>query len=263
MHGRGGFEAWSAMLSEMGEPADNIRFYCEYLFDDVALAGKTMLDIGAGDGRYSFFAACAGARRVVSLEPEVQGSRTGMLERFERTRGLLRLEQVKLEPKRLQEYEPHGEVFDVLLLHASINHLDEQACIRLRDDPTARDTYRHLVEKLAELTAPGGMVIVSDCSNKNLFARLGIRNPIAPTIEWHKHQEPELWVRLLGEVGFGSPRIRWTSFNRLRTFGRLLLGNRFASYCLGSLFCLTMVRNRGYPATATGFGRPGSVSHSA
>ena len=231
------------MLAENGERAANVRFYCDYLFDEIPLRGKTMLDVGAGDGRYSFYAACLGAQRVIGLEPEVEGSRTGMHERFERARSLLGPQTVDLEPTRLQDYDPRGETFDVLLLHDSVNHLDEAACVRLRDDPTAREIYRVLFEKLARLSSPNGRLVVTDCSNENLFARLGVKNPVAPTIEWHKHQRPELWAEMLADVGFRGPRIRWTSFNRLRSLGQELLGNRLAAYCLTSHFCLTMRRS--------------------
>lgn len=237
------------MLAQKGARPGNVRFHCDYLFDGIDLRGKTMLDIGAGDGRHSFYAACAGAKKVVSLEPEAEGSETGMQERFEQARSLLGLRQVDLEAKRLQDYEARGETFDVVLLHASINHLDEPACIRLRDDPAARERYHVLFEKLAALSAAGGTLIVTDCSNENLFARLGIKNPVAPTIEWHKHQKPELWAGMLAEAGYADPRIRWMSFNTLRSVGRLLLGNRLAAYCSASAFCLTM-RKPGKPAQA-------------
>lgn len=237
------------MMAQMGARPGNVRFHCDYLFDGIDLRGKTLLDIGAGEGQHSFYAASAGARNVVSLEPEAEGSQTGMQQRFERARSLLGLQQVDLVASRLQDYESGGQTFDVVLLHASINHLDEPACIRLRDDPAARETYHVLFEKLAALTAPEGTLIVTDCSNENLFARLGIKNPVAPTIEWHKHHKPEFWAGMLGEAGFANPQIRWMSFNSLRSAGRVLLGNRVAAYCTASAFCLTM-RNPGKPAQA-------------
>jgi hypothetical protein len=61
-----------------------------------------------------------------------------------------------------------------------------------------------------------------------------------PHIEWEKHQAPGVWVRLLEEVGFAQPRLRWSSFNRLRGTGRALLGNPVAAYFLTSHFCLQM-----------------------
>jgi len=246
------FQTWDTMLAQ--RRPGNERFHCEWLFDAVELQDRTMLDIGAGDGRYSFYAACAGAKRVVSLEPEGEGSRTGMQDGFERARSLLGLQHVEFEAKRLQDYEARGATFDIVLLHSSINHLDEPACIRLPDDPAARETYRSLFGKLAALSAPGGTLIVTDCSNENLFARLGIKNPVAPTIEWHKHQKPEFWAGMLAEAGFASPRIRWMSFNTLRSAGRRLLGNRPAAYCLTSAFCLTMLRKEARPRPLTSSG---------
>ena len=165
-----------------------------------------------------------------------------MQERFRRAAAQLGSDQVELVPRRFQDYDPGGETFDVLLLHGSINHLDEEACIRLHCDPAAQDVYRTLFEKLAGLTPAGGKLIVTDASPQNLFPRLGIKNRISRNIEWHKHQTPELWAQLLGETGFREPRIRWATFNTLRSPGRLLLGNRLAAYCLTSSFCLTMER---------------------
>jgi SAM-dependent methyltransferase len=231
-------------MAQMGVRPGNVRFHCAYLFEGIDLRDKTMLDVGAGDGRYSFYAACAGATRVVSLEPEVEGSSAGMQESFRRAASLLGLEQVELIPQRFQDYDPGGETFDVVLLHGSINHLDEPACIKLHYDPAAQDVYRTLFQKLAAVSRPGGKLIVTDCSPANLFPRLGIRNPLARTIEWHKHQKPELWAQLLAGAGFTGPKVRWTTFNTLRTPGRLLLGNRFAAYCLTSSFCLSMERGR-------------------
>ena len=219
----------------------NLRFELARRFGDIDLRGMALLDIGAGGGEVSLFAACAGARRVVALEPEAAGSSTGMRERFERLSRLLGVERrIELVPVTFQAYEPGDDRFDVLSLIASVNHLDEEACIRLHRDEDARERYRAIFAKLKRLAAPGARLVVSDCSPQNLFADLGLKNPIARTIEWHKHQPPQLWAELLSEQGFARPMVRWGSFNSLREPGRLLLGNRIASYLLTSDFCLTM-----------------------
>lgn len=228
------------MADELGRDPGNLRYACETTFEGVGFADRSVLDVGAGEGGTSFYAACAGAARVVSLEPEAAGSRSGVQERFMRARELLGSEQVELRPETLQGFDPRGEQFDVLISIASINHLDEDLCMRLQHDPEARNTYLQILSKLADLAKPGADLIVCDCSRYNLFAQLGVKNPIAPSIEWKKHQSPRLWAELLEHVGFRNPRIRWTSFNSLRRPGRVLLGNRVAAYCSMSTFCLTM-----------------------
>ncbi|HEY1358242.1 MAG TPA: class I SAM-dependent methyltransferase [Thermoleophilaceae bacterium] len=220
----------------------NHRFYLDYLFRDTSLEGKRVLDIGAGDGIYSLYAAGAGARQVVALEPEAAGSSADVTKKFREAAERMGADNVELSHETFQEYDPGEERFDVVCLLAAVNHLDEPACMVLHRDPEARETYRRLFAELAELTAPGGHLIVSDASRNNLFARLPVTNPVARHIEWEKHQPPELWADLLRDAGFDSPRIRWHSFNSLRAPGRALLGNRFASWFLESGFCLTMVR---------------------
>lgn len=224
------------------ENAGNRRFYLEFLFKDTTLGDKTLLDVGAGDGLFAFYPVCAGAREVVALEPEMAGSTAGVGERFARARERLGIDTIELLPETFQSFDPGGRRFDVVFMHAAVNHLDEPACIELHRDAGARESYRRLFAKLADLSADGARLIVADCSPRNLFARLPVTNPVAPTIEWEKHQPPALWAELLEEAAFEDPRIRWTSFNTLRKPGRALLGNRVAGWFLTSGFCLTMTR---------------------
>jgi hypothetical protein len=73
---------------------------------------------------------------------------------------------------------------------------------------------------------PGAKLVASDISCDSLFARLPLKNPLEPTIEWEKHQTPEKWAALLEDAGFRDPWIRWNSLNTLRRPGRIVLGNR-------------------------------------
>ena len=218
----------------------NLQFHLKTLFKNIPLENRRVLDIGGGSGLHSFYAACMGAKEVVCLEPETEGSRSGIGTKFRKLGGILGYDRVRFEPVTFQAFKPTGKQFDIILLHNSINHLDETACINLLNSEESKTIYLNMFSKLSSLSSSGAKLIVSDCSRYNFFALLGIKNPFAPTIEWHKHQAPEVWVNLLGQVGFVNPRVRWTSFNTLRSPGRALLGNKLLSYFLRSHFCFTM-----------------------
>lgn len=230
----------AAIKEELYPDRGNLRFHLETLFKNIVLENRCLLDIGGGSGLHSFYAACMGAQEVVCLEPETEGGRSGMGAKFRKLSRLLGYDQVRFEPVTFQAFESQGKQFDVILLRNSINHLDETACINLLNSEAAQAVYMNIFSRLNSLARSGSKLIVCDCSRYNFFALLKIRNPFASTIEWHKHQAPEVWVNLLGQVGFINPRIRWTSFNTLRSPGRILLGNRLLSYFLRSDFCFTM-----------------------
>lgn len=219
---------------------DNLRFHMNTLFRGIDFTDKTVLDIGGGSGHHSFYAASRGAKKVICLEPEFEGSSVAMIDEFQKMKERLNYAAARLEPVTLQEFDAGGETFDIILLHNSINHLDESACMNLLDGDEPKAIYKEVFAKMYALSKSKATLIVCDCSRYNFFNRFGIHNPFAPTIEWHKHQAPELWASLLEEVGYVKPRTSWSSFNRLRELGKLLLGNRFMAYFLTSHFCLTM-----------------------
>lgn len=150
------------------------------------------------------------------------------------------LSRFPLEPSPVQDLQRDGERFDIILMHNSINHLDEEACVRLRRDRSARERYRAIFQTIGRRANTGAILIAADASRFNFFRSLGLNNPICPHMEWEKHQTPRLWAKLLMEAGFARPRIQWSSFNGLGKAGRVLLGNGLMSFFLTSHFCLTM-----------------------
>jgi len=218
----------------------NLCFRLDMLFGGIDFKNKRVLDIGGGHGLYSFYAACRGAKTVVCLEPEAEGSFSGVVEKFHKLQGLLKCDNARMVPVTFQAFESGGATFDVILLHNSINHLDEAACIGLLADAGSRAAYQEIFAKIASLSNKGARLIIHDCSRYNLFALLGLRNPLVPNVEWHKHQSPEVWANMLTDAGFANPTIRWPSFSTLGHWGRILLGNKIMAFCLTSHFCLTM-----------------------
>jgi SAM-dependent methyltransferase len=200
-----------------------------------------MLDIGGGSGIFSFYAACRGAKRVICLEPDLDGSGSTPADGFRRLQSSLpEIRQVDKQPLKIQDFQPGDERFDLILMNNSVNHLNEEACINLQQDPQAKKTYMMILQELSDLSARRAKLIIADCSRYNFFPLCHMKNPFARTIEWHKHQSPEFWADLLTVSGFTNPEIQWRSFDQLRSMGRFLLGNKIMAYFLRSHFCLTM-----------------------
>lgn len=217
-----------------------LKFYLDYLFEKTNFDNKQMLDIGAGRGMFSFYAACKGAK-IVSIEPEAEGSTHDSINKFKKIQSALGLtEVIQLEKTTFQNYNSSNKKFDIILLHGAINHLDETACINLQHDNNAIEKYNKIFEKIYNLANKRAELIITDCSKYNFFAKLNITNPFDPNIEWHKHQPPEYWSKLLLDPGFVNPKIRYTTPPMLYSIGKLLLSNKIASYFTWSSFCLTM-----------------------
>lgn len=227
--------------------ADNLKFKLNYLFSGVDFQSKRMLEIGGGIGLFSIYGACMGASEVVCLEPEADGSGSNLRNKFDSIMlGFVNQAKIEFLSKTFQEYESEGKKFDIILLHNSINHLNEEACITLKYDNNARIKYLEYFKKLYYLSNLGAKIIIHDCSRYNFFPLLKIKHPIHSNIEWNKHQSPNTWASLLLESGFTNPLIRWTSYNPLRTIGKILLGNKIAAFFLSSQFCLTIEKKQNY-----------------
>jgi SAM-dependent methyltransferase len=223
------------------------EFYIRQSLRDLEPRGKSVLDIGAGSGMFTCYLALLGASRVVALEPEGAGSaHSARAVLMERVRAL-GLTNVACLADTFQSYDPKGSRFDVVLAHDVINHLDEASVRELDSSPAARQRYAVLLRKLYGLLRPGGLAIIADCARSNAFADLGLRNPLARSIDWKKHQNPSLWCALLRDAGFAPPAVHWTYPRRLRALAPLL-ATREAAYLTHSHFVLHAVR----PADATG-----------
>lgn len=215
------------------------RYHTE-LFRGVDFRGRRVLDVGGGIGTCSFLAVAAGATEAICLDPEAEGATSGTGAIFDATAADLGITNAHIAPKTLQSYVAPPGSFDVVIFHNSINHVEEAACVELRRSEAARRTYRAVFAQVAELCRPGADLIIADCSSENLFPRLGLRHPISKSIEWEKHQPPEVWAKELVQVGFVNPQIRWTSYTRLGKLGWALTANRWAAYVLTGHFILHM-----------------------
>jgi SAM-dependent methyltransferase len=214
-------------------------FRARQTFEHLDLAGKSLLEIGAGPGVFSAYAVVMGARWVAALEPEAAGSARGAAAAIRLMQQGLGAANFEVRSETIQDYDSQGRLFDLVLLYNSVNHLDEHACATLLESEASKEAYRAVFGRVARLMTPGARLVIADCSRHNFFPMLGLKNPLARSIEWHKHQTPCTWDELLRPLGFARERLTWYSYYPLRHFGRML-ANRAASFFINSHFRLVL-----------------------
>lgn len=223
--------------------ASRLRTYLDHILGGLRFEDAMVLDVGSGTGAIAAYAALRGATRVVALEPERAGGTKGARSLSARLFDAMDVaSRIELRDESLGDFSPAVASFDIVLLHNSVNHLDENACMRLGWDEDARRTYAALFARIAALARPGATLFVCDCSPRNFFAALRLRNPIALTLDWRKHQKPGAWIALLREAGFTDPHVSWTPPSRLPRIARRLAANSLVSYFTTSHWSLTMTR---------------------
>lgn len=217
-----------------------IRHYLnEVLFRDISFEGKRVLDVGGGRGLCSYFAVFKGASSAHNVEPLLSGSEARSSSAFESAKSSLGTAGAILVNQSIQEHLDACGTYDVVILHDSINHLDEVSYARLHRDSAAFIEYVALFKRIAKHHSGGGTMVVTDCARRNLFGDVGLRSPFAPSINWRLHQDPRLVEKVLRAAGYVDVHWKWTPLKRAGLVGRLLakLG-RIPSYFLQSHFVL-------------------------
>lgn len=236
------WEKFSAMLKdEEGWSLDRVRWRVEFLLNGFDINNKRILDVGCGRGTYAIYLAIAGGRHVVGIDPEGAGSCRCIKCIMPQRIGKLGLTNCEFFPVAFREYPfPDGN-FDLILSYNSINHLHEVTS-DLRQDATAYSVYHNIFAEFFRITRDGGMIILADCSRRNLFSvfrKQGIPHPIPGMrmIEWEKHQIPSVWKQLLQKTGFTVVSQSWYVPAPFR-YIRWLMDNPVFSFCTFSHFAL-------------------------
>jgi cyclopropane fatty-acyl-phospholipid synthase-like methyltransferase len=220
---------------------ESLRFRCESVFKDVELAGRSVMEIGAGSGTLCFWAGFHGAQEVVGLEPDVDGSSEGDVQTFGAMIDQTGLGTIKLYKQTIQEYQAPVEQFDVVVSHNSMEHLDESVVSRLRSDASARQVYGQILRKVARSMKPGAQFVICNQSMANFWPLIGRRNPFSPTVHWPLHPTPHTWKRLLLANGFRDVKIDWPVRHRARLLGPVAANPVFAFFT-DSMFRITARR---------------------
>jgi SAM-dependent methyltransferase len=207
----------------------------EFLFAGVPLDGASVLEVGCGTGAWALWAALHGARQVIGIEPEAAGSTSNTLVTFRRNIETLGLkDQVSARNCFLHQLPAQRRPFDVVVMFNVINHLDEDAVVVMHRDQAAFERFVSALKDLRGRVRRGAWIIVADCTRENFWPRLGMRSPLAPNIDWEKHQDPQTWSRAFEQAGFERVDLRWSP---LQPFLRAT-SNKFVQYFTASHFVL-------------------------
>ena len=103
------------------------------IFEGIDIKGKSILDVGCGNGELMRSALLQGANICKGIEPNVNV-----------TKSIWNIKDILLFPIRFQDYEMAANTIDVIVLKDSINHLDEESCITLHKNVTAIMRYKEI-----------------------------------------------------------------------------------------------------------------------
>jgi hypothetical protein len=211
-------------------------------FSGIDFRNKIVLDIGGGSGLYSFYSEIKGAKKVVCLEPLSDGSNNIMMGLFKTIKDKIKSKNVFMINDTIQNYITDDK-YDIVISQASINHLDEIACLNLNKNRKYYQRYLDIFEHIYYMMNNNGYLIISDVSNRNFWGDIGIRNPFVPDIEWKLHHSPKRWSEIALLAGFKIKKMEWRATGRLIKYkNQIRYINKLLSYLLASQFDLYCIK---------------------
>lgn len=209
---------------------------CEFIYQDVPLAGKRVIDVGCGNGGFALWAAMNGAGYTLGIEPESDGSTDGTLAKFNTMINHLNFnDMVEAKSLYLNDLSPSpDELFDVVLMYNVINHIDEDAVSNVHENEASQQRYINHLKHLRSLVSNDAYVIIADAGRKNFWNDVGLTNPVFHYMNWEKHQQPDVWTSLFEQAGFKFENLRWSPIYPF--YG--LTNNRIVQYFWSSHFIL-------------------------
>ena len=205
----------------------------QFLFSDLDLAAKDVLEVGCGRGAWALWAGICRASYVLGVEPESTGSTPGFLHQFQNTIDDVGFtNHVEGKGIQMQDLDAEG-AFDIIMAYDVINHFSESHTRTLHLQ-LSRKFYIAIFQHIYRLLKPGGVFIIADSSQHNFFGDLRLTNPLSPAIVWNIHQAPECWLNIAREAGFKLRDIRWSY---IYPFTRITI-KAWMAYFLASHFVL-------------------------
>jgi SAM-dependent methyltransferase len=216
--------------------------WLDQVFRGVNWKGKRVLEIGSGRGLIAIYMGMQGAARVVSMEPEMVGSTSGVIKEQRERLAALGLTNVEVLAADFNTWDAKDEQFDVIVSRASINHLYHSEK-HAGSDPQTYDKYVEVARRIHRMLAPGGQFIATDSCRYGFFnavRHLGINRPWTRKrsgVDWRHHQNPPTWKRIFKQAGFSQTRVDYPVPYRLRAAAPLV-NTALANFFLTGNFIL-------------------------
>lgn len=226
------------LLSEAGiTRSDGYEFYFRnYIYKDIDLDGKKILDIGGGNGLASFYALDSSANcSAWVVDPIAEGSNDLMFEQYDSMKKNYDAERINFHRDYVDTLLDPG-TFDIIVMHNTVNHIGEDILEDISFNNEAYIEYVCRLKTILDRLSSDGILIVADCGSKNFFGQIGLKSPFAPSIDWHLHCEPGVWQQMIEDIGFSHIKTQWTARREFGLFGKFFLANRVCSYFLNSHF---------------------------
>lgn len=157
----------------------------------VALPRQRVLDAGCGTGNYSrALLRCVDRISAVDLNP-------GMLAKARQKFSGDDADRIEFFQSSIDELPFDGPVFDGIMINQVLHHLDDDAAA---DYPRVRS----LLEELARVLKPGGILSINSCSTRQLTEGFWYCSliPEAARDMCRRHVSLSELQRLMGETGF-------------------------------------------------------------
>jgi len=231
-------QKFDSILASAGiERSKGYDFYFKnYIFNNIELNNKSILDVGGGNGIASFFAVHNNPTcKSLVVDPLEDGSNLKMQKQYSNL--------LKKYPNRVNFFNGYtdelsnNEKYDIILMHNSINHIGEDLLEKMDTNKIAKTEYALRLKAILKKSKPGAILIVSDCANRNFWGDLNLKNIFSPTIEWHLHKQPHEWQSLLESIGCKHINTNWTARREFGYFGKYCLSTKLVSYFFHSHFC--------------------------
>ena len=219
------------------ERSNGFDFYFKnYIFNNIDIDYKKLLDLGGGNGMASFYALSSSAScSAWIVDPIAEGSNDLMWQQYNSMKERFDPERVNYH-RDFIETLVFPETFDIILMHNTINHIGEDILKDVLIKESAYVEYKNRIKTIVDRLKPGGFLIVADCGTKNFLGNLGLKNPLAPSIDWKLHCDPEVWQKMIEEIGCSHIQTNWTARREFGFFGKKILANRLCAYFLNSHF---------------------------